>query len=181
MKGIAWVSVLLWAGVSASLDKATGTGLTQTCQLRYNLLQTELELWENVADPRWQEVRDKSDPGPDQELAKMFKVFCDSVEAAFPFSHLGETDPKDESWVWAKLTSERAGVDRLFESFRRFLAQPGPGGKAWEDLAETVLEDPTNSVPSALDRMNRLVAHSNFYSQVLQKHTNGNVGFNVNY
>ena len=147
--------------------------------LRLELLDLVHDLWKDVADQRWVALANDTLGGADVELLRAFQTLGDRLESRQPPG--GEVAAADLAslWAWARAEAELRGIDALYASFRRFQQQQTRGDKlpapqrAWTDLAETILQDPTSSIPQALTRLNEIIENKkgnegNLFEQALK-------------
>lgn len=141
----------------------SGPGLSIVDELRLELLDLVHDLWNDVKDPRWVALANDTLGGADVELLRAFQTLGDTLESRQPSGVAKAGAELASLWQWARAEAELKGIDALHTSFRRFQQQQTRGDKlpapqrAWTDLAETILQDPTSSVPQALSRLNEII------------------------
>lgn len=154
-------------------------GLSIVDELRLELLDLVHDLWKDVTDPRWVAQANDSLGGADIELLRAFQTLGDTLESRQPPGLATAGAELASLWQWARAEAELKGIDALHGSFRRFQQQQTRGDKlpapqrAWTDLAETILQDPTSSVPQALSRLNEIIENKkggegNLFQQALK-------------
>lgn len=154
-------------------------GLSIVDELRLELLDLVHDLWKDVTDPRWVAQANDTSGGVDVELLHAFQTLGDTLESRQPPGLATAGAELASLWQWARAEAELKGIDALHGSFRRFQQQQTRGDKlpapqrAWTDLAETILQDPTSSVPQALSRLNEIIENKkggegNLFQQALK-------------
>lgn len=119
------------------------------------------ELWTNVTDNTEWMYNAMKDNGADSAMLLTFKRLCDKADRFVPA-------PAPESvleniWNYARIQVELRGIDGLYGNFRKYQQEPAHRHKqfqrAWQDLAETVLQDSDTlvSVDHALENINELI------------------------
>ncbi|XP_063233330.1 uncharacterized protein LOC134537042 isoform X2 [Bacillus rossius redtenbacheri] len=152
-------SVLVASAHGTRID----TGLTNVDEMRYELMDLVHDLWDDVKDPRWVALANDSLGGADIELLRAFQTLGDKVEQRSP--RTGQYTELGSLWAWARADAELRRIRALYDSFRRFQEQQTrpdvlpSSRRAWTDLAETILQDSTSSVPQSLSRLHDLIAN----------------------
>lgn len=141
----------------------TESRLSSVDELRLELLDLIHDLWKDVADPRWVALANDTLGGADVELLRAFQTLGDTLENRQPAGVAKAGAELASLWQWARAKAELKGIDVLYSSFRRFQQQQTRGDRlpapqrAWTDLTETILQDPTSSIPQALSRLNEII------------------------
>nr|CAD7587095.1 unnamed protein product [Timema genevievae] len=172
------VFVLALATMVACTKK--DVGLSNVDELRHELLDLVHDLWDDVKDPRWVALANDSLGGADVELLRAFQTLGDKIEQRAPQGDHYSAMELGSLWAWARADAELRAVRALHESFRRFQEKQTRGDilpapqRAWTDLAETILQDPTSSVPHALARLHELITNTkgsegNLFQQALKE------------
>jgi len=141
----------------------TESRLSTVDELRLELLDLVHDLWKDVTDPRWVALANDTLGGADVELLRAFQTLGDTLESRQPAGVAKAGIELASLWQWARAEAELKGIDALHSSFRRFQQQQTRGDRlpapqrAWTDLTETILQDPTSSIPQALSRLNEII------------------------
>lgn len=177
--------ILLVTGVLIALvAKTVGTGNQQDeTQLPIAMLDklfSELKnmtekLWSDIDDPRWHASMAFATNGnivpPDQQLLRSFTRFGDLLEMSGLDKELKRLRQKlfsgamGDMYIWARSDAQIGMVDALYEAFRRFQVRTSAStvaetsGRAFTDLAETILQDEPDSVPTALSKLQELMLY----------------------
>ncbi|XP_069676295.1 uncharacterized protein orion isoform X2 [Periplaneta americana] len=160
-----------------------GKSQPQLCivdELRLKLLDLVHDLWKDVTDRRWVALANDTLGGADVELLRAFQTLGDTLESKQPARIAVASADLASLWDWARAEAELKGIEALYASFARFQHQQTRGDKlpapqrAWTDLAETILQDPTSSIPQALSRLNEIIENKkggegNLFQQALKE------------
>lgn len=135
--------------------------LNEVDMIRDTTLNYIDELWVNITDnTEWMFNAQKSH-GPDSAMLLAYKTICDRIDRFVPPPI--PSNVAEDIWNYARIQVELTGINGLYGNFRKYQQEPPHRHKsfqrAWEDLAETVLQDSDTipSIPSSLESTHGLI------------------------
>lgn len=135
--------------------------LNEVDMLRDTTINFIDELWTNITDnTEWMFNAQKS-YGSDSAMLRAYKTICDKIDR-FVTPPI-PSNVAENIWNYARIQVELTGIDGLYGNFRKYQREPPHRHKtfqrAWEDLAETVLQDSDTipSIPSSLESTHGLI------------------------
>ncbi|XP_033224884.1 uncharacterized protein LOC117177907 isoform X2 [Belonocnema kinseyi] len=107
-------------------------------------------------------------------LVKVFKVFGDKADNAFPSLPEQHLDTLNSVWLWARTQIEMRRINALYMKFRQMqLDITDKNGifptQAWVDFAKTVIHDPNLSIPRALEHIADYIVNQNLFVSAYQE------------
>lgn len=135
--------------------------LNEVDMIRDTTLNYIDELWVNITDnTEWMFNAQKSH-GSDSAMLLAYKTICDRIDRFVPPPI--PSNVAENIWNYARIQVELTGINGLYGNFRKYQQEPPHRHKsfqrAWEDLAETVLQDSDTipSIPSSLESTHGLI------------------------
>ncbi|KAG8223711.1 hypothetical protein J437_LFUL004076, partial [Ladona fulva] len=146
---------------------------TELEKLHDELKKMTGDLWGNINDPRWYAAlafsAHRNIIPPDQHILQAFARFGDKLEASGLDREMKILRQKLLSgamgnlYVWASSDAQIGMIDALYEAFRRFQVRTAGTAiseatrRAFTDLAETILQDDPDSVPTSISKLHDLM------------------------
>ncbi|XP_060523218.1 uncharacterized protein LOC132700114 [Cylas formicarius] len=134
--------------------------------LRHEFLKLEEELWNFVVDAGdgTSSSKESKEP-PELVLIRRYEIFGDYIKKFYDRDLTYGLESLDSVWAVQTAYADLRAIYALYEAFRRFQRQQTDVGRipspkqAWIDIADAVLNDPTNNVEDATSRIEEITTN----------------------